>query len=429
MKTKDNIATRLKKDLIMSGQYGREPQRTVSNYSQLDPDKGVTRPTGTEANKKVRDFCVQRMLDANLEVKIDMIGNIYGRKEGSKINDGIVMCGSHLDSVLNGGQFDGALGVFSSIEAIRRLTEEHFENERPIEVVIFTGEEGSAFGSTLLGSAVLAGKIRIDDALMQKNTNGQTLKNALEAIGYLGNFKKQLDSVDCFIETHIEQGPVLYNEGISIGIVENIVGIAWVTVTVTGQSNHAGTTPMKMRKDALLAAAEIVTAVNRNANEILKTRGSGLVGTVGKLVVYPNGVNIVPGKVELGIDIRDVLEENMLIMIERTRTFMKELESRYGVAVDIKISPTHAPAHLSMDVMQIIEDSTRRCGLSFKRMNSGAGHDAQNMATKVKTGMIFIPSVDGISHSPLEWTTWDDIENGAAVLTQTIRTLSKLDRK
>ena len=366
------MTNRLKDDLIIAGQYGREPQRTVSSYSQLDPDKGVTRPTGTEANKKVRDFCVKRMLDAGLEVKIDRIGNIYGRKEGSKVSDGIVMCGSHLDSVVNGGQFDGALGVFSSIEAIRRLAEEHFENERPVEVVVFTGEEGSAFNLTLLGSSVLAGKVSIDDALKRKNTSGKTLEDSLRAIGYLGNFEKHLDNVDCFVETHIEQGPVLNNEKISTGIVENIVGIAWVTATVTGQSNHAGTTPMKMRKDALVAAADIVTAVNRNANDIVNTQRSGLVGTVGKLVVYPNGINIVPGKVELGIDIRDVIEENMLIMRERICTFMKELESRYGVTVDIQMSPVHAPAHLSPDVVSVIESSTKQFGMSYKRMNSGA---------------------------------------------------------
>lgn len=423
------MANRLKDDLVTAGQYGREPQRTVSSYSQLDPDNGVTRPTGTEANKKIRDFCIERMLDAGLTVKIDRIGNIYGRKEGSKVSDGIVMCGSHLDSVVNGGQFDGALGVFSSIEAVRRLTEEHFENERPVEVVVFTGEEGSAFGFSLLGSAALVGKIGMDDALMQKNTSGQTLKDALEAIGYLGDFEKHLDTVDCFVETHIEQGPVLYNEKKAIGIVENIVGYAWVIATIIGQSNHAGTTPMKMRKDALVAAAEIVTAVNRNANDFADTRGSGLVGTVGKLVVYPNGINIVPGKVELSIDIRDVLEENMLMMREKICTFMKELESRFGVTVDIQMSTTNAPAPLSPGVVQVIERSTKQFGMSFKRMNSGAGHDAQNMATKVETGMIFIPSVNGISHAPLEWTTWDDIENGAAVLTQTIKTLSKLDRK
>jgi len=423
-----NITNRLKSDLVTAGQYGRKLQRTVSSYSQLDPDNGVTRPTGTEANKKIRDFCVERMLDAGLTVKIDRIGNIFGRKEGSKVSDGTVMCGSHLDSVLNGGQFDGALGVFSSIEAVRRLAEEHFENERPVEIVVFTGEEGSAFDLTLLGSAALVGKISMDDALKRKNTSGQTLEDSLRAIGYLGEFEKNLDTVDYFVETHIEQGPVLYNEDVSIGIVENIVGITWITATINGQSNHAGTTPMKMRQDALVAAADIITAVSRNANDIADTQGSGLVGTVGKLVVYPNGVNIVPGKVELGIDIRDGLEENMLKMREKTCTFMKELESRYGVTVDIQISPTHAPAHLSPNVVKVIENSTKQFGMSFKRMNSGAGHDAQNMATKVKTGMIFIPSVKGISHAPLEWTEWDDIENGAAVLTQTIRTLSKLDR-
>jgi len=422
------MANRLKEDLIEMGQYGRDPQRRVESYDQLDPEKGVVRPTGTEANKKVRDYAVKRMKELGLEVKVDRVGNIFARKEGSRTNKGVVMCGSHLDSVINGGQFDGPLGVFGAIEAVRRITEEGFDNQRPIEIAVLTSEEGSAFGLTLLGSSALIGKLSMDDVLGRKNPAGQTLADALQQIGYKGDFERGLDDVENFIEMHIEQGPVLYNEKVPIGIVENIVGIAWIYATIKGEGNHAGTTPMKMRRDALVAAADIVSFVKRRANEIDDVLGAATVGTVGKLTVFPNGTNIVPARVEIGIDIRDVVPENMEGLKNETAEAIRSLEKKYGVEVEINMPTTHSPAPLNSEVVNIIEQSASQVGIQSKRMNSGAGHDAQNMAERVKTGMIFVPSVKGISHAPMEWTEWDDIENGVRVLTQTLKALSKLER-
>ena len=420
------MANSLREDLIEAGQYGREPQRRVESYEQLDPNKGVVRPTGTEANKQVRDYAVKRMKELGLGVKIDKLGNIFARKEGSSTNKGVVMCGSHLDSVINGGQFDGPLGVFGAIEAVRRITEEGFYNERPIEIAVFTGEEGSTFGLTLLASSALIGKLGIDDVLSRKNLSDQTLAEALEQIGYKGDFERGLDDVEYFVEMHIEQGPVLYNEKVPIGIVENIVGIAWVNATIKGEGNHAGTTPMKMRRDALVAAADIVSFVKRRANEIDDALGAATVGTVGKLTVFPNGTNIVPARVEIGIDIRDVVPENMEGLKKETAEAIRSLEKKYGVEVEINMPTTHSPAPLAPEVVNVIEQSASQVGIQSKRMNSGAGHDAQNMAERVKTGMIFVPSVKGISHAPMEWTEWDDVENGVRVLTQTLKNLSRL---
>ncbi len=422
------MANSLKEDLIEAGQYGRDPQRRVESYDQLDPEKGVVRPTGTEANKQVRDYAVKRMKELGLEVKVDRVGNIFARKEGSRTNKGVVMCGSHLDSVINGGQFDGPLGVFEAIEAVRRITEEGFDNQRPIEIAVLTSEEGSAFGLTLLGSSALIGKLSMDDVLGRKNPAGQTLADALQQIGYKGDFERGLDDVEYFVEMHIEQGPVLYNEKVPIGIVENIVGIAWVYATIKGEGNHAGTTPMKMRRDALVAAADIVSFVKRRANEIDDALGAATVGTVGKLTVFPNGTNIVPARVEIGIDIRDVVLENMEKLKNETAAAIRSLEKKYGVEVEINMPTTHSPAPLAPEVVNVIEQSARQVGIQAKRMNSGAGHDAQNMAERVKTGMIFVPSIRGISHAPMEWTEWDDIENGVRVLTQTLKTLSKLKK-
>ena len=420
------MRNRLKEDLIEAGKIGRDPERRVERYEQLDSERGVSRPTGTEANQRLRDYAVMRMREAGLEVRVDKIGNVFARKEGHTTKEGAVMCGSHLDSVLNGGQFDGCLGVFSAIEAVRRINDEDFKNDRPLEVVVFTGEEGSAFKQTLLGSSVLTGKTSAEQALSMKNDDGATLEEALQNIGYKSDFKISLADVEYMVELHIEQGPVLYAEKVPVGIVENIVGTTWIIATIKGEGNHAGTTPMKMRKDALVAASEIVAFVNRRANEMVDKLDSATVGTVGRMNVFPNGINIVPAKIELGIDIRDVVKENMEGLRNEVVEAMKSLEDRYGVNVEIQMPTIHSPTPLSAEVVDTIEKSARQLGVQTKRMNSGAAHDSQNLAEKVKTGMIFVPSVNGISHAPLEWTEWEDIEIGVKILTQTLKNLLKM---
>ncbi|NNL78117.1 MAG: Zn-dependent hydrolase [Desulfobacterales bacterium] len=415
---------RLKENLVEASQYGRNPQRTVENYRDLDPESGVNRPEGTDANKELRDFAVGCMKAAGLKVSVDRVGNIFGRKEGLKSETGVVMCGSHLDSVLNGGHLDGALGVFAAIEAVRRIDEGGFENERPIEIVAFTGEEGSAFGVSLLGSSALTGKISTAEALAVKNDAGKTLGAVLTEIGYQGDIVRSLDDVDYFVEMHIEQGPILDNEKIPVGIVENITGIVWLTATIRGMANHAGTTPMTMRRDALVAAAEVVTFLKTRTGEIVDKLGSTTVGTVGKLDVFPNSTNVVPAKVRLGIDIRDASQDNMQQLTDESIAFINALESKHGVKTQVQWHPVHSPVCLSKRVIDTMEGAANQSGVAAKKINSGAGHDAQNMAAKVETGMIFVPSIDGISHSPMEWTAWKDIEKGTRVLTHTLKSLS-----
>jgi hydantoinase/carbamoylase family amidase len=420
------VNNRLKEDIIASGRFGREPERRVDVFDKLYPEKGVTRPTGSSANMKIRAYAVEKMKEAGLDVRVDAVGNIFGHKNGVQHEMGAVMCGSHLDSVINGGQFDGALGVFSAIEAVRRLEDEGYKNARPIEVVVFTGEEGSAFGMTLLGSSALIGKMSYEEAAARRDPEGRTLKVALEYMGYKGDFVMDLDTVAYFVELHIEQGPVLFNEKVPVGIVENIAGIAWIYATINGEGNHAGTTPMQMRRDALTAAADIIKFVEKRANEMVDRLGSATVGTVGKLNVYPNGTNIIPGRVELGIDIRDVVSENMESLKQEVSAALKDLERKYGVSVDISLPTTHFPELLAQEVIDVIEQSAGEVKIRSMRMNSGAGHDSQNIAKRVKTGMIFVPSVGGISHAPMEWTEWADIENGVQVLTRTIKHLTQI---
>jgi N-carbamoyl-L-amino-acid hydrolase len=422
------MKSRLQEDLIEAGKFGRDLQKRVERYEDLDAERGVNRPEGTEANMQLRHFAVKRMKDAGLTIAVDPFGNIFGRKEGLKTGAKSVMCGSHLDSVINGGQFDGALGVFSAIEAVRRMQDEGFSNDRPIEVVAFTGEEGSSFDVNLLGSSALSGQIDSAKALSTKNVKGQTLEEILLANGYKGEDKKELNDVEYFLELHIEQGPVLFSAKFPIGIVEAITGMTWLIVTIRGVSNHAGTTPMALRKDALVAAADVVGFVRDRASAMVTSRGSSTVGTVGRLNVFPNGTNIIPGKVELGIDIRDVSLKNMQDLKDDVITFLKELEPKYGIETDVEIPFMHSPVPLSEKVIKSIVLSAQKTGVEYQKMNSGAGHDAQNMASKLKTGMIFVPSVDGLSHSPMEWTHWEDVEKGAQVLTQTVKTLSKVEK-
>jgi N-carbamoyl-L-amino-acid hydrolase len=417
---------RWKEDLIKLGEMGRRIPAQIESYEQLDPDNGLQRLEGTLESKRSKEYMIARMKEAGLKVRIDKVGNIYARKEGSKTGKGAVMSGSHLDSVLNGGMFDGPLGVVSALEALRIMNDEGFENERPIEVVAFMGEEGSAFRKTLLGSSVIASDLSVDEALGIKNAEGVTLKEALDNLELRGNFMMDLGDVEYFIETHVEQGPVLDKEKVPIGIVENITGLTWINAVLTGEENHAGTTPMSLRKDPLVAAANIVLLANRRANEMVKEFGGSTVATVGKMVVRPGAPNIIPGKVEMGIDIRDSNKENMRKLQDEVITAINGLEGEYGIKTTIDIPFDYPPCSCSREVVDAIGQAALATRTKAKRMNSGAGHDAQNIAKKVKTAMIFVPSVNGISHSPLEWTNWEDVENGIKVLTETIKTLSRL---
>jgi hydantoinase/carbamoylase family amidase len=415
---------RLKKDLIKTSEIGRFPKKSIKKYKDLDNENGVTRLEGTHENKLLRDYAVLCMKEAGLIVRVDSIGNIFGRKIGTKTDRGAILCGSHLDSVKNGGMFDGTLGVFAAIESVRRMNDERYKNERPIDVVVYTAEEGSAFGVNLIGSSVLIGKMRYEEVLEKLTFRDKTLGEALTNIGYKGNFIRKLADVEYSIELHIEQGPVLDKENIPIGIVENICGISWINIAIIGIKNHAGTTPMEMRKDALVVAAEIVTFVNDLAIKMKKNKSASIVGTVGRLNVYPNGTNIIPGKVELSIDIRDVVEENIEKFKNEIFKYTVKLGKKYKVKAIIDVPFTHSPIHLSKEVIGIIESVSNDLKIRSKKMNSGAGHDSQNMAKVVKTGMIFVPSINGISHAPLEWTNWKDIDTGVTVLEETLKRLS-----
>jgi len=417
---------RWKEEIVQIGQFGRGDSTPIDRREQLNVEKGQQRLEGTQAIKETKGYIISRMKEIGLDVRLDAVGNIFGRREGSKTQTGAVMSGSHLDSVLSGGMFDGIVGVVSALEALRIMNDEGFANERPIELAIFTGEEGSAFKKGLLGSSVLVGHIAVDDALALQNDEGRSLRAVLDQQELRGDFQIDFDEIEYFIETHVEQGPVLDQERTPIGIVENITGITWVTAIIEGEANHAGTTPMLSRKDALVASADVASFVNKRAIEMVREFGGSTVATVGKMVVHPGAPNIVPGKVELGIDIRDGDQDHLNKLTTEIIDFIKKMEGKYGVKCSTEIPIDHPPCPCASEVVTAIEKATRQMGIKAKRMNSGAGHDAQNIAEKVKTGMLFVPSINGISHSPMEWTEWEDIEKGIQVLSLTMKTLSQL---
>ncbi|WP_144463462.1 M20 family metallo-hydrolase [Siminovitchia fortis] len=380
---------------------------------------GLNRLALSEADKKMRDIFVDWLKEEGLEVRIDDFGNIYGRRKGKKDGPSIAI-GSHLDTQSCGGKYDGILGVLTALEVIRVLNENDIETEYPVEVINFTNEEGARFSPPMLGSGGITGNFSKDFIYGLKDDEGISFEQALNEINYMGDIKNRITNIKNFIELHIEQGPILHEKHKTIGIVQGIQGNDLFTVKVTGKTNHAGPTPMKNRRDALVAASKMIVKVNEITNEI-----PGLKTTVGKMNVRPNVTNVIPGEVEFTIDIRH--EDNDL----RSHAFerLKEQLSAIALMNEVELTITtdwnsettlFAPA-----VKDAIKNAADEFGYSAMELFSGPGHDSKYMAGVADTGMIFVPSVDGISHNEQELTLDDDIEKGANVLLHVVQKLAK----
>ena len=374
----------------------------------------------TKGDIEGRAWFMELMKKAGLEPTIDAAGNIIGKRKGKNPSLKTIGFGSHIDMVPDGGNYDGTLGSISALEIIEILNENNVVTEHPLEVIIFGNEEGGT-----IGSKAMVGGITVD-GLQQKSQSGLTMAEGIKAIG--GNpdniqscIRKKGD-FHAWVELHIEQGGILEKEKIQIGVVEGIVGIVHWEVTVEGFANHAGATQMNMRQDALLAASKFIIAVNEVVTSVKGTQ----VGTVGKIAVLPGAYNVIPGKVVLGLEIRD-LNANKIEML------FKEMEKRAAnIAKDSKTTisfvrqPNESkPALTNKVLQQTINTSAKALGFSTKFMQSGAGHDSQHIASMAPAAMIFIPSMGGISHSPKEFSTATDMANGANVLLQTILKLDK----
>ncbi|MFC2156828.1 Zn-dependent hydrolase [Acidobacteriota bacterium] len=374
---------------------------------------GVNRVAFSKEDKDSRKYLIELMNEAGLDVRIDAAANIIGRREGRIPGLPPILLGSHTDTVPHGGKYDGALGVLSAIECAQVIYENGIQTRHPLEIVVFTDEEGG-----LAGSRAMTGTLT-SDALDVVSHSGKTVG---EGIRYLGGdpdaiqeVARQTGDIEAFLEIHIEQGQKLEKEGIDIGVVEGIVGINWWDVLVEGSANHAGTTPMDMRKDALLTAAHFIIAVNR----IVKSFPGSQVGTVGRIEAEPGAPNVIPGRVLLSLEIRDLSSEKIRSIFKKIEKEAAVLSSQTGTPISFSpIDAMAVPAPTDPAIRQVIAETAQQLGLSYKFMPSGAGHDAQDMAKISPTGMIFIPSVGGISHSPREFSKKKDCTNGANILLQ-----------
>ncbi|MBI1736707.1 MAG: Zn-dependent hydrolase [Candidatus Rokubacteria bacterium] len=388
-------------------------ERTMEEMGRIGatPRGGLTRVALTDEDKRGRDQMVAWMRDAGCRVTIDQMGNIFGERAGAEALPP-VMIGSHLDSVPTGGKYDGQLGVICGLETVRALNDAGTRTRHPVTVVVFTNEEGARFQPAMIASGVMAGKIALEDAYNARDKDGIRLVDELERIGYLGPEPCVPRRFKAYLELHIEQGPCLEEGGLAVGVVEGIVAIAWSRLTIHGVQDHAGPTPMRIRHDALVAAAEVVAGVRGIAREI----GGEVVTTVGNLTVHPNIVNAIPGRVTMSIDIRDPRDATL----DRARPMLdrvvKDACEREGVRHELDHYWRVPYTPFAPDVVATIERAAKTTGAPYRRLISGAGHDAQYMGAIGPAGMIFVPSRDGRSHCEEEFTAMEHIEHGANTL-------------
>src|SRR5712691_7378443 len=391
----------------------RRLEQSIEDLGRIGqtPRGGLTRLALTDEDKRGRDWMVARMREAGLEVTIDQMGNIFGRRRGAEPLPPVMM-GSHVDSVPTGGKYDGQLGVLCGLETIRALDDQKVRTRHPVTLAIFTNEEGARFQPAMLASGVMAGKIALEDAYNARDKDGIRLVDELERIGYLGPEPCVARPIRAYLELHIEQGPFLEEEKLSLGVVEGIVAISWSRLTIHGVQDHAGPTPMRIRHDALVAAADVISGVRG----IARTLGGDVVTTVGNLTVAPNIVNAIPGRVTLSIDMRDPKTETLDRAREILDRIVKEACEREGVRYELEHYWQVPYTPFASDVIAAVERAATTVGARWRRIRSGAGHDAQYMAAIGPTGMIFVPSHDGRSHCEEEFTAIEDIEDGANTL-------------
>ncbi|HKP83438.1 MAG TPA: M20 family metallo-hydrolase, partial [Pyrinomonadaceae bacterium] len=379
-----------------------------------NPQGGVSRVAYSEADKQGREYVLGLMRAAKLDVTIDAAGNLIGRRAGSATGLAPLLIGSHVDSVPEGGNYDGVVGSIGAIEVAHTLAENNVTTRHPLEVVIFQNEEGG-----LIGSRAMDGELT-EKELDLVSRSGKTIRDGIKFIGgdpsKLAEVRRKKGDIAGYLELHIEQGGTLDAEKINIGIVEGIVGINWWDVTIEGFANHAGTTAMNNRQDALLAAAKFIEAVNR----IVTSVPGRQVGTVGRINALPGAPNVIPGKVVLSLELRDLDAAKINMLFEKIQAEAQKIAADNKTKFDFKEINVNIPAPTDPKIRSLISEAARELGLTTKSLPSGAGHDAQDMARLGPVGMIFVPSIAGISHSPREFSRPEDIANGANVLLHTL---------
>ncbi len=383
---------------------------------------GNARLALTDADRDGRDLVVTWMRDLGLDVAIDAVGNVVATLVGTAPDLAPVMIGSHIDTVGTGGRFDGNLGVLAGLEVVETFVGQEITTARSIQVAFFTDEEGARFAPDMLGSLVYVGGMAIEDALdVVASDDGARLGDELERIGYAGPVPCPHPAAPhAFVELHIEQGPILEAEGITIGVVEGVQGISWTEIVVVGQSAHAGTTPMHLRHDPVHCAAAVTTFVR----DLTRDLGNGQVATVGRIDISPNLTNVVASRVVLTADMRNTDDRVLREAESRLARFLDDIAETEGVEISTRSLARFEPVSFESAMVERVEDTARRLGYSTRRLASGAGHDAQMFARVCPTAMIFTPSVGGLSHNIAEFTEQADIEAGANVLLQMVLELA-----
>jgi beta-ureidopropionase / N-carbamoyl-L-amino-acid hydrolase len=384
----------------------------------------VTRLVFSIKELRGRQFLIHLMRQAGLQIHIDRIGNIFGRLDGSNPKAPAVLVGSHLDTVLHGGKFDGTMGVIGALEAVRALKEQKVMLRSPVEVVCFVGEESSRFGYSTLGSSLVAGEVHGADLSNAADAQGTRLEDILSGLGIyrsnLRSMRRDPASVKAYLELHIEQGPILEAKKKPIGVVTSIAAPTRFRVVFTGQADHSGTTPMEMRKDALVAASELVVAVEKISRRYSRMEKGRVVGTVGAMKIEPGVINAIPGKAELSVDIRSITASAKNRVVRLVQAKIREIARRRHVRIEILPIREENPVPLDKRLVHLLKECCETKGIAYEVMPSGAGHDAMQMAKITPSGMLFIPSRRGISHSPLEWSDPEDICLGTQLLLDSI---------
>jgi len=375
---------------------------------------GVCRLAFGDADKRARDFVEQRMRELGLTVRIDRIGNILGTRPGRRQGP-IVAAGSHVDTVATGGRYDGAAGVMAALEIIASLNDAGVETDLPVGVLSFVNEEGARFVPDMMGSLVVRGDLSVEDARRAVDRDGVTVGAAVDRLGYAGADDFSRLDLRAYLELHIEQGPMLERTGRTIGVVEAVQGLTWITYTLTGAAAHAGTTPIDMRRDAGLVAGRVIQFARTLSQEI-----EGQRATVGAVAFAPNIVNVVAERVRLTVDLRNPDAERLALAERRLAAFVHDAAAAEGVTVSAATDVRVPPARFDADLVARVQTAADALGHSSMRMTSGAGHDAQILSARFPAAMIFVPSHGGVSHNVTEFTSPDDLAAGANVLLQTL---------
>lgn len=378
------------------------------------PKGGVRRVTLTSADREGRERFALWCREAGLELRVDAIGNMFALRAGKEAGAAPVVMGSHLDTQPNGGRFDGAYGVMAGLEVVRALNDAGITTRAPLEVACWTNEEGSRFVPTMMGSGVFTGVYPLEEVLGNKDTDGVSVREALETIGYRGEAKPH--RVGAYFEAHIEQGPVLEDTRTTIGVVQGALGQRWFDVLIAGQDAHAGPTPMHLRKDAMLAAAQLTLEVNRIATRFPDSAR----GTVGHMQVKPNSRNVVPGEVRMTVDLRNARDATLSSMRTELETQARAIAQERRVSIEVKEVVYFPPSEFAPELVERVRAAAKRLGFSHRDIVSGAAHDAVYLARVAPTAMVFVPCEGGISHNEIENARPEDLAAGCSVMLEAV---------